>query len=569
MCDSFFLFKIINEIDLFSRRPELYYKGDSKRKAWVGKVFTQIYAFIYLGFFMYKLVRMIKKFDVTFYETSTYTGEIPFIQLNNEIFYGGFALADPYTLLPFVDERIYYPIASFITGKKERNKWNFFSTKVEIEKCKLEKFGSQYIDLFKEKNMDNLYCFKEMNATLEGHITYEQYSYFIIKLFPCVNSSLNNFNCLSPEEIESHLSYALALVLIQDIELTPENYDNPTKIRAKELTTPVYKNLYKNINSYFHIINVETDYDIIGLDLFPNIRKDKYFKYDDTFIISSLTTNNIFETGEALCDITIQLSEDIITLKRTKTKLIDALGEIGGFMSIILSLFKIFSSFMTRSTYEISIINNLFEFDLENEQVLLKSYKTIKIMKKLLKSEEVIKSNSSIKLLPKNTFSIYNLYKNNQNIHNKSKNEEDALTKKNLNNENPNINISKKKKRGLTQCENININNLLSRKNIDSNYSENIGKKEKTKNIIEKRNIVNNIEVNKLLLCFCFFCIKKRKNIENILIEEGIRMVKEKLDILHLFRKIFRDENIEDKFEMSDICKQSIKEIKGAKFNKN
>ena len=45
-------------------------------------------------------------------------------------------------------------------------------------------------------------------------------------------------------------------------------------------------------------------------------------------------------------------------------------------------------------------------------------------------------------------------------------------------------------------------------------------------------------------------------------------MVKEKLDILHLFRKIFRDENIEDKFEMSDICKQSIKERKDAKINK-
>ena len=66
-------------------------------------------------------------------------------------------------------------------------------------------------------------------------------------------------------------------------------------------------------------------------------------------MISSLTINNIFETGEALCDLTIQLSEDIITLKRAKIKLIDALGEIGGFMSIILSLFKIFSSFMTKS----------------------------------------------------------------------------------------------------------------------------------------------------------------------------------------------------------------------------
>jgi len=560
MGGSCFIPKLINEIDLFGRRPEIYYKGNPKRKAWVGKVFTQIYAFIYLGFFIYKLIRMIKKFDVTFYETSTYTGETPFIKLNNEIFYGGFALADPYTLQTFVDERIYYPVASFITGKKERNNWNFISTNVEIEKCKLEKFGSQYIELFKDKNIDNFYCFKEMNETLEGHITYEKYSYFVIKFFPCVNSSLNNFNCLSPEEIESHLSHTLASVLIQDIELTPEKYDHPTKIRTKELTTPVYKNLYKNINSYFHIINVETDHDIIGLDLFENIHKDKYFKYDNTFIISSLTINNIFETGEALCDITIQLSEDIITLKRTKTKLIDAMGEIGGFMSIILSLFKLFSSFMTRSMYEISIINNLFEFDLDNEQVLLKTDKTIKIGKKFFKSEEVIKSNSSIKLLPKNTISIYNLYKNKQSTHNKNKIDEDSLTKKNLNIENQNINRPKEVQRRFTQGENNNINN---KKDLNSNYSENIGK---SQNAIEKRNFIDNIEVNKLFVCFCFFCIIKRKNIKNILLEEGIRMVKEKLDILYLFRKLFRDENFEDKFAMSDKCKQNIKEIKDAKI---
>jgi hypothetical protein len=158
MRDSCFIFKIINEFDLFGRKPELYYKGNSKRKAWVGKVLSQIYVLIYLGFLLYKLIRMFKKIDVTFYETSTYTGETPFIKLNNEIFYGGFALADPYTLKTFIDERIYYPLAFFMTGKKERNNWNFISTKVEIEKCKLEKFGSQYIELFKDKNLDNLYC---------------------------------------------------------------------------------------------------------------------------------------------------------------------------------------------------------------------------------------------------------------------------------------------------------------------------------------------------------------------------------------------------------------------------
>ena len=174
-------------------------------------------------------------------------------------------------------------------------------------------------------------------------------------------------------------------------------------------------------------------------------------------------------------------------------------------MSIILSLFKIFSPFMTRTIYEISIINNLFEFDLDNEQVLLKSDKSVKIGNKFFKSEEVIKSYSSLKLLPKNTISIYNLYKNKQNTHNKSKIDEDSLTKKNLNIENQNIDRSKRIPIRFTQGENNNINKQ--KDIINSINSENIRKNEKNQNIIEKRNFINNIEVNKLFDCFCFFCI--------------------------------------------------------------
>ena len=51
--------KLIDDIDLFGKEPELYFKGNSKRTSWVGRIFTFIYAMIYLAFFLYKLNRML------------------------------------------------------------------------------------------------------------------------------------------------------------------------------------------------------------------------------------------------------------------------------------------------------------------------------------------------------------------------------------------------------------------------------------------------------------------------------------------------------------------------------
>ncbi len=75
-------------IDLFGKEAELYIKGKSKKSFLIGKIFTFIYIIIYAAFFIYKINRMIRKYDVTFYDTNAYIGEIPSIQVTNEIFYG-------------------------------------------------------------------------------------------------------------------------------------------------------------------------------------------------------------------------------------------------------------------------------------------------------------------------------------------------------------------------------------------------------------------------------------------------------------------------------------------------
>ena len=117
--------KSLEDIDLFSKSPDIYYKGKPQKSSILGRVLTIAYAIIYAAFFIYKIIRMALKIDVSFIETQTWTGEIPSLKLNNNHFYGGFALLNPLLMKPFIDESIYYVEATFVTGRKKDSQSDF------------------------------------------------------------------------------------------------------------------------------------------------------------------------------------------------------------------------------------------------------------------------------------------------------------------------------------------------------------------------------------------------------------------------------------------------------------
>ena len=196
--------KILKEVDMFGKKPELYYKGGNKKTSWIGKILSLSFIFLYLAFFLYKLIKMIKKVDITFYDTYTYQAEPPAVKLSNNNFYGGFALEHPITYDVYIDERIYFPKAYFKKAERKGNDFEWTITEIELERCKLEKFGSFYQETFKLKPLNNYYCFKDIDFILEGHFTYDLYSFFYIQFFPCINTTEKQ-NCKPIEEIDFYL----------------------------------------------------------------------------------------------------------------------------------------------------------------------------------------------------------------------------------------------------------------------------------------------------------------------------------------------------------------------------
>ena len=165
-------------------------------------------------------------------------------------------------------------------------------------------------------------------------------------------------------------------------------------------------------------------------------------------------------------------------------------------------------------------------------------------------------------------------------------NNESLLMVKSQNKNNGNISFLNKfeyikNKKKLSEKNLINENDIKSHDKSDinifnfnmsfKNYNKENDKNKET--IKGKRKIIRKIKINKGYVYFCFCCVRKRKNLQNILLDEGMKLIIEKLDLLNLFRTLYREEINNNNFvneefvNMSDNCKKKIEQIYNSLYN--
>ena len=287
--------------------------------------------------------------------------------------------------------------------------------------------------------MDKMHCVPELNHKLEGHLTYDVYSYYLVKFFPCVNYTF----CAPIEVVKKYLTQTFVTFKMEDVDLTPQIYNSPVELRGKEVSATVGKSLFQDVHSFFQVVNIETDEDIIGFEGLNSIKKEKYIKYDQSAILSQLK-DDIFITGDSIVDVTIALWERELTQKRTYPKLIEVLGDVGGFMEVFFSIFRIIATFLAQTLYETSIVNHLFSFDLDKKIVLIKDKKKRKKDNDSLFNESPKIFSFNNKLRRKSTFLLVS--QNTINTKNKL-NEDELLKNKKINDNMILSNPNKKKKK--------------------------------------------------------------------------------------------------------------------------
>ena len=477
--------KFLINLDLFGKEPDLYYKGKTQINTVLGLVFTFIYISISLSYFLFKLIRMIKRKDVVFYDTYAYDKEIPSIAITNEEFYTAFTVGG------IVDETIYHITGQYISGFKDGDDWNNTYNELEFEICKLEKFGSKHKDYFKDEPLNKSLCVKNIDLTLEGYSYLKKFSYINLQIRPCINHTKDGRPCKDYNTILKFFSSNYIEFKIQDNLLTPENYKNPVKPFQKDITCPIFLQLYQKIYAFIQIVRVETDEDILGVYYKPYYKLQEFTKYTESFVIAAPGSVNVLKTGEPVCDITLQLAADVLTQTRNYKTLLDVMGEAGGLMQFLYTFFNVILSFRIGEIYKKSLLNDLFSFNRNTKEIICKKIDVKKNIKDL-------ESRDDQKL---------NFHQSDSKIY-KEKSKQHRYIKSMINPLDIDINkdLDKKKKTNISDSA---ITHL----------------EEKP----EKYDIIDNIDK----ICLFFRC--KSRNIQKVCFEEGMKLIEENLDITNLF----------------------------------
>ena len=573
--------ELLEEFDLFGKVPQFFYKGRPQRVSWFGRIFSIFYIILYGAFFIYKLVRMLQKVDIDFYETYAFSG-IPTIKLNNDLFYGGFTIGG------IMDETIYFPLVYHYTEKTINGVRQTFPRKeIALTKCTLDKFGKRFQPLFEKKNLDNLYCLKDVQESLTGYSSLDEFSYYNIAIMPCVGMNPKGQTCKPLQDVTDFFQQNYLEFKMQDIVMTPKNYDSPSEPRNMDIQSPVFSFIYQKIYTYMQIVNLETDEDWLGFEGLSDIKKEQFLRYEESWIITAPSPHmQSLQAGKPVCDITIQLSAKVLTTKRTNTKLIEVLGDVGGLMEVLWSAFNLLSIFVADLLYDIDIVNALFSFDLTRKKVLMKKI-----------SNEINNNNNNLVTVETNVFNTVKTYESDDKIIKSTiENNEDKSPKKEIqrirtiqfakNKKDKNI----KSKKIMSQhsikiasgknyfhMENMNfkakkgiIKNALERQRqtiLSTNLMDSKKDLEESKNVEKeiKSEILDEIKINKFFIIFGFCCVRKRKNVNNYVLDEGLDLISKRLDILNIFKKLYYDENIQknylkenEEIEMSVRCKDKL-----------
>jgi hypothetical protein len=517
---------------------------------------------------------MYKKDDVKFYDSFEYLDGPPSIHLTKDKFTGGFALEHPETYDQFIDETIYYPKAYFKiqTRDGEGDNWNIRTIDLELERCKPESFGEDFQDSLID-SIENLYCFKDLDVTLEGSFSYDSYSYFAVDFYPCKNTTENNNHCKTKEELDFYLMNTFVCFELEDIQLRPIDYEKPVKGRNNDIYYTVGKKLFQEVHIFYQLVDMETDLDIIGFDEFPNFKQELFIKYDWDYQMSSLLEEDIYETGNPFCSAQIKLDDEVRIETRTYAKIITLFSDVGGLMEFILSAFKVVSSFTIDLQYDTSIVNNLFEFDLNKKVVSIKKH----IHKKSVVDN--INNETTLKNTPTKVEKIEG--KSGKGLHIYDYDKNTVRSKSRLNDVNTNLNLNKitsneiqlpkkkKKKRKKKSAPDINIiddNKFNSPKDINTNKKNKKGKEKERKSLI-----ISEIVHNRCFIYCCFFWARKKTNMQNTLVNEGINIFKKKMDLIRFFKKLYKSDDKDEEMEtitMSEPCKKTVLELLQKSNNK-
>ena len=360
--------------DIYSKQIGFFFNNRDKIGTNFGFFLTIIYIFISSFFFIFYLADTVKRTNLNVYDFTTYSQDIPSAGINPNTLYFAIGLEDPKTSNRFIDETIYIPKLLFFD--REKINGEFITTnriELESEPCKEEKFGEEYKNLFIPGELNNSYCLKDFNLSLVGGYKFNKFSYLRIRIYPCINSTENDYHCKPQDIIDNYIKGGYFSMLTKDVGLNPSNTSFPVIYTLQDLYTTIDKSMYRDFIIYYGITEIRSD---MGL-FFENLEAKKYLQFRKEVQSFFFRDESEYYGGKAMCSIDFRLDELVYIQKRTYSKIQEAFSIIGGYMQLTSNIFSLISFLSNRIFPELKILNGIFDYNLNNKKITMK-IKTLK-----------------------------------------------------------------------------------------------------------------------------------------------------------------------------------------------
>ena len=325
------------DLDMYSKRIGLFYQSKDKISSKLGILLTIIYIFASLGLFIFYTSQTIQRTSINVHDPTMYLKESSHLNIEPNMFYFAFGVENPQTSARFIDETIYYPKVTFIEKIKEGTIVKTVEeSEIEIERCRQEKFGDKYQGLIVQGELNNSYCFKDININLYRGFKLDRISYIKIGIFACANKTENNNHCKPKEIIDQHMSTTYFSLLGKDIGLDPSNYSDPIIPTLQNLHTTIGKGFFRDFVLYFGITEVQTD---VGL-FQETIHKKNYINLIKSTQAIYTRDEEHYYNGETMCVIQFKLGDEIRVQKRAFKKMTEVFVNYWGVYAINCDYFQ-------------------------------------------------------------------------------------------------------------------------------------------------------------------------------------------------------------------------------------
>ena len=547
--------------DMYARSPNFYFKNHDRINTCFGTLLTLIYIVVSLTLFIYQLIMTIQRKNFKVYDSTIYGQEMPFIDLNSNTLYFAFGLEDPQTMNRFIDDSIYAAKIVFVDKAKINDELvTVYQQNLDFEKCNVINFGENYQHLFLEDELNNSYCLKkfERNLTLAGGYKYERFSYIRIRIYPCVNSTENNFTCKSQEEIDRFMSSGYFSIILKDIGLNPSNYSIPVLPTLQDLYTTIDKRIYKNYILNLGVTEIHTD---IGL-FQEKIKTQKYLQFRKEMETFTFRNEEEYYQGKSVIIAQLKLDDNINVQTRSYVKIPEIFSTIGGYMQLMNTAFLLFSIIVNKFNLELKILNSIFKFNLKKKKIIMKLQKlndwedmrvssihsptvNFKKMTNISRHLDLLDNKSKNSLIKENeinNISYLNLSENKNDAENKSK----SIILKKIKRKSNALPFENSK---MEHSNKISKNNLnLNLRNTQDHHKENgtnhnllNSKKNNFFNEMNYKDFNDNIELNMFDYCCCHLIHEKRHKIIE-LYNIANSFYRKKLDVINVFNLLLLTE---------------------------